>query len=987
MFRCIARIAASVACVALVCVPAAHAQVQPYGTSDYGGFRNVLPPGTNGFDDAAQLAQFEATGARPAHSDDQLAMYSNLTTAAGSITPATVPDYYKDATFGVPAGDVESTQSPEPGVTIVRDKQYGVPHIYGDTRDELMFGIGYATAEDRLFFIDALRHSGQGDLASFAGGANVAMDEEVWADEPYTQQDLVNQVNYMHDQPGGAQLFADATSYVNGINAYIAQAQQPLNYLTMMPAEYAAIGQPQGPAPFTLENLVSIATLVGGIFGNGGGDQLYNAQLYENMAKRFGPERRSVAGSPTVIAVKKPGTSRRHAAKAARHTANKHEASKKHKAKRRAAADHSGFATFLSFDDPNDPEAPTTVHKTKFPYQLLPKPSRAVARTIALPDPGSVQPANEVVGGAAPAAQARAARTAGKGHSGLGLGTAANAGPGLLAFPRSMSNALLVSAKDSASGHPLAVMGPQVSYFSPEILMEEDIHGPGVDADGAAFPGVNLYVELGHGTDYAWSATSAGQNIIDTFAVPLCNPSGGPVSTSSDYYVLHGQCVAMETLTDKESWSPNLADSTPVGSITLQTERTAYGIVIARATVKGRPVAYTSLRSTYMHELDSATGFADFNDPSHMRTPQDFFSSANRIGYTFNWFFANNQHIAYFNSGQNPVRAPHTDPLFPTWSSSAWKGLTGGAQMTPQSLTEQDMGLNGHPHVIDQPYLTSWNNKQAPGFGDPATAQQFSSIYRSQLLDNNIHYYLRRDQGKMTLADLVNAMGIAGTQDLRGVEVLPYALKIIGTPSDPTLAQAVSELRAWMATGSHRINRERAGGAVSGDYDQSDAIRIMDAWWPLWVQAEFQPVLGSSLLDQVESDYPINDEPGAGAPVHGTASTMHQGSAFDVGFYGIVQKDLRSVLRKHETDRLNRVYCGNGSLARCRAALESSLAAAVAETPAQVYPAAGPCQAGDQECHDAIQFRAIGAITQPLIPWVNRPTFQQADEIQGHGPG
>jgi hypothetical protein len=228
-------------------------------------------------------------------------------------------------------------------------------------------------------------------------------------------------------------------------------------------------------------------------------------------------------------------------------------------------------------------------------------------------------------------------------------------------------------------------------------------------------------------------------------------------------------------------------------------------------------------------------------------------------------------------------------------------------------------------------------------------------------------------------------MGLAGTQDLRGVEVLPYALKIIGTPSDPALAKAVSELRAWMASGSHRINREDPG--ASGDYDQSDAVRIMDAWWPLWVQSEFQPVLGQSLLNQVESDYPINDEPGAGAPVHGTPSTLHQGSAFDVGFYGIVQKDLRTVLKQRERGKLNRVFCGDGSLARCRAALKSSLAAAVAETPAQVYPAEGPCQAGDQECHDSIQFRAIGAITQPLIEWVNRPTFQQADEIQGHSGG
>src|ERR1700759_3970486 len=115
MFRCVARVAAFAATAALVGVPPAPAPVQPYGTNDFGGFRNILPPGTNGFDDAAQLAQFESTGARPEHSNDQLSMYSNLTAAAGSGTPATIPGYFKDATFGVPSGDAESTQSPEPG--------------------------------------------------------------------------------------------------------------------------------------------------------------------------------------------------------------------------------------------------------------------------------------------------------------------------------------------------------------------------------------------------------------------------------------------------------------------------------------------------------------------------------------------------------------------------------------------------------------------------------------------------------------------------------------------------------------------------------------------------------------------------------------------------------------------------------------------------------------------------------------------------------
>jgi hypothetical protein len=155
----------------------------------------------------------------------------------------------------------------------------------------------------------------------------------------------------------------------------------------------------------------------------------------------------------------------------------------------------------------------------------------------------------------------------------------------------------------------------------------------------------------------------------------------------------------------------------------------------------------------------------------------------------------------------------------------------------------------------------------------------------------------------------------------------------------------------------------------------------MDAWWPLLIQAEFEPVLGSKLLGEMENAFPINDQPG-----HGT-SGAHLGSSWDVGFYGIVQKDLRGALGQRVLGPLNRVYCGGGSLKRCRTALEASLRQAIAESPQQVYPADKVCAAGDQMCSDSIQFRAIGAITQPLIPWVNRPTFQQADQLLGYRPG
>ena len=172
------RIAVLATLVAAVLSAPAHAAVAPYGTNDAGGFRNVLPPGEAGSDNALQLAAFEANKTYPTHFADQLPLYENLVYASPHLTAADIPKYYKDATFGVKPDDVESTETPRPGVTIVRDKGYGIPHIYGETDEDVEFGAGYAAAEDRLFFIDVLRHTGRATLSSFVGGGagNRAMD-------------------------------------------------------------------------------------------------------------------------------------------------------------------------------------------------------------------------------------------------------------------------------------------------------------------------------------------------------------------------------------------------------------------------------------------------------------------------------------------------------------------------------------------------------------------------------------------------------------------------------------------------------------------------------------------------------------------------------------------------------------------------------------------------------------------------------------------
>src|ERR1700742_475618 len=111
---------------------------------------------------------------------------------------------------------------------------------------------------------------------------------------------------------------------------------------------------------------------------------------------------------------------------------------------------------------------------------------------------------------------------------------AANTGKRQLA-----SNILIVSGSKSATGKPLFVGGPQIGYNYPGLTMEMQLTSPSINVEGvtsAPFPG---YMLIGHGVGYAWSLTSAGADIIDTYAEKLC---GG----SKTKYEYKGKCRSME---------------------------------------------------------------------------------------------------------------------------------------------------------------------------------------------------------------------------------------------------------------------------------------------------------------------------------------------------------------------------------------------------------------------------------------------------------
>ena len=145
----------------------------------------------------------------------------------------------------------------------------------------------------------------------------------------------------------------------------------------------------------------------------------------------------------------------------------------------------------------------------------------------------------------------------------------------------------------------------------------------------------------------------------------------------------------------------------------------------------------------------------------------------------------------------------------------------------------------------------SWNNRQALGFAGP-DENVFSSTYRSVLLEDPLRDKLRGGR-KLTLPEVVDIMEVAGTGDLRAHAVLPLALRIIGRPKDPRLREAVALLQQWRRAGGRRIDGDR-----DGVYEHTDAIRIMDAWWPRWVRAEFRPRMGKAAVNRLLARYPMD---------------------------------------------------------------------------------------------------------------------------------
>jgi acyl-homoserine lactone acylase PvdQ len=494
-----------------------------------------------------------------------------------------------------------------------------------------------------------------------------------------------------------------------------------------------------------------------------------------------------------------------------------------------------------------------------------------------------------------------------------------------------MSNALLVAAKRSKTGHPLAVMGPQVGYAFPELLLEEDLHGGGINARGAAFPGISMYVLLGRGSDYAWSATSSDSDIVDQFAEELCQ---------DDVHVVYrGQCRALGTF---DAGLLHGRSGEPDRELVYRTG--IHGPVIGYATANGKKYAITSKRSTRGRELLGAISFEQLNTGA-VHDVKSFLKTMSTFELTFNWFYVDSKHIAMYSSGRVPIRAKGVNDGLPTNGdgSHEWQGWV-PAKDHPQGIDPKDGTI------------VNWNNKPARGWPAADSKWDFQSHYRVELLKRNL------PAGKMGIADVVRAMNMAATQDLRIELLWPTLAKVLAKTNAPNArdTQLVSLLDAWRAAGGSRLDRN--GDGLVDD----PGAAIMDAAWPKLADAVLSPVLGSLTSDLAR--LVVRSEDPAG----------RNGSSYAGGWYGYVDKDLRSELGEPVKGAYSRRYCGNGDVIACSKSLWAALDAAAAQLAA--------AQGADPVAwHADATKERIGFGLLPLtMRWANRPTFQQVVSFRSH---
>ncbi|MEX2196640.1 MAG: penicillin acylase family protein [Thermoleophilaceae bacterium] len=325
---------------------------------------------------------------------------------------------------------------------------------------------------------------------------------------------------------------------------------------------------------------------------------------------------------------------------------------------------------------------PSNPGRTRAQEERAFEKSAALARSLPLPGEG----------GAAPASASADTAPAGIGRTGG-------------------SNMWAIRGRD---GTATLFNGPQLGFSIPELFIELELHGPGLDVRGATAPGAPV-IATGHNGHVAWGVTSGLTDEDDLYVEDL---------VGEEAYRFRGEARQMDCRNETFTYRPPpsellglIGGSVPDLSAGTHTERicrTVHGPVQAR----GDGVAYARRYAVWGREAETLEGLAAVNEA---RSIEDVDRAMDLVSWNENLMAADDRgNIGYWHPGLLPMRPRNWDERLPVpgTGGAEWRGFIPPGER-PQAINPE------------QGYLVQWNNVPSVGWttGDGVALERVTGRY------------------------------------------------------------------------------------------------------------------------------------------------------------------------------------------------------------------------------------------------------------------
>jgi acyl-homoserine lactone acylase PvdQ len=368
------------------------------------------------------------------------------------------------------------------------------------------------------------------------------------------------------------------------------------------------------------------------------------------------------------------------------------------------------------------------------------------------------------------------------------------------------SNAVIVGGEHTESGRPLLGGGPQMGLLKPPVMHEIGLHGAGFEIVGAGVAGTPGII-VGRTPDFAWTATSSREDMIDTIAVDLDPDDHSRYRWDGEFH---------EFVIEEYTHRPNLWAGLVDGSLDAEAveQEVAY---VEQEDTRMPVVAYNEDADTAfvkrvaprMEELGSALEWLNVGRAS---SREEFEDALADFPFGFNFLYADDEEIASYRTGKMPARSNEADPRFPVPEQHhEWSEFTVGL----------DLGAN----AVDpeRGYVVNWNNSPAPGWRDSDGEFEFGGLHRVDVLEALVRTFIvesdddisvtaveggelpEEASGNLTFEDIGDIMEKAGVEHPFAPQIVPHLVAAARASDDEQLQAMADELEAW--AGAKNVDR------------------------------------------------------------------------------------------------------------------------------------------------------------------------------------